>query len=75
MTPVDAIYQGGVFKPLGPVDVAENATVRLHVEPVPARDVRAWAEKARANRQRLFEQHGYYPDISKEIAEDRARDE
>ena len=38
MTTVEAVYQDGVFKPVGPVTLPENQRVRLQVEPVePAR--------------------------------------
>ena len=30
---IDAIYEGGVFKPLGPVSLSESQQVRLIIEP------------------------------------------
>ncbi len=30
---IDAIYEGGVFKPLGPVGLSESQPVRLIIEP------------------------------------------
>jgi len=32
--PIDAIYEEGVFKPLGPVHLNEHQPVRLTIEPV-----------------------------------------
>jgi predicted DNA-binding antitoxin AbrB/MazE fold protein len=75
MTPIDAIYQGGVFRPLEPVDLAENLQVRLSIHLPPATGLVAWREQARAFRQGLFEKYGCFPDMALEIAADRARDE
>lgn len=36
---IDAIYEGGVFKPLGPVGLSESQQVRLTIEP-PTQDMR-----------------------------------
>jgi hypothetical protein len=36
--PFEAVYQDGVFRPTGPVDVPPGATVRLVVVPVPPPD-------------------------------------
>ena len=43
-TTVEAIYQGGVFKPVEEVILPENQRVRLQVDPVPVTDFRAWLE-------------------------------
>jgi predicted DNA-binding antitoxin AbrB/MazE fold protein len=76
MTRIDAIFQGGVFKPLEPVNLPENERVQLEVvKPVPEPEIPAWAERARRLRQKLFERHGYFPDIALEIREDRERDD
>ena len=42
MAPIEAVYQNGVFKPLTPVALPENQTVRLCIEPVATADVRTW---------------------------------
>ncbi|MBX9579859.1 MAG: antitoxin family protein [Gemmataceae bacterium] len=34
--PFEAVYQDGVFRPTGPVDVPPGATVRLAVVPAPS---------------------------------------
>lgn len=33
MSTVDAIYEDGVFRPVGPVDLPEHSRVRVHFEP------------------------------------------
>jgi predicted DNA-binding antitoxin AbrB/MazE fold protein len=76
MTTVEAVYQGGVFKPTGAVDLPDNQRVRLQVEPVSAAAVeaRAWLEEARRFRDRIAARVGVLPDCTPEIAEDRRRD-
>ena len=34
MNQIEAIYENGVFRPLGPVELRDNELVRLSVEPV-----------------------------------------
>ena len=53
MSMVEAVYQHGVFKPLGEVTLAENQRVRLHVEPNATSDWQAWLEQVRGFQQRL----------------------
>ena len=73
MTQVDAIYQNGVFKPLQDVGLPENQRVRLSVQPVEARDVRAWLAEVQELQQRIIAERGYFPDSAADIAEDRRR--
>ena len=73
MSQVEAIFQNGVFKPLQDVRLPENQRVRLNVEPVPVADIDAWLAEVREMRQRHFSQHGYFPDSTQDIAEDRQR--
>jgi predicted DNA-binding antitoxin AbrB/MazE fold protein len=70
MSQIQAVFQGGVFRPLEPVDVMENQRVVLDVRPAHP-DV--WAE-ADALRERLRQKYGVFPDSTPEIAEDRMRD-
>jgi predicted DNA-binding antitoxin AbrB/MazE fold protein len=72
MSTVEAIYQHGVFKPLGQVALAENQRVRLHVEPAEAGDWQTWLEEARQLQQRLAAGRGRF-DSTEEIARDRRR--
>ena len=75
MIKVDAIYQGGIFKPLGEVGLRENQGVRLHIEPLEGNDVRAWLEEVQRLQQRIIDERGYFPDSTPDIAADRARGE
>jgi predicted DNA-binding antitoxin AbrB/MazE fold protein len=38
-TKVKAIYEGGVFHPLEPLDLTEKTSVELTIEPLPQRSV------------------------------------
>lgn len=78
MQQVDAIFEDGVFKPVGPVVLEEKQRVRLNIEPVrntSPEAAKAWMERARAMRQRHFQKYGQHlPDSTPDIAEDRMRD-
>ena len=46
-TVIDAVYEGGVFRPLEPLECREHQRVRLHVEVLPESDAdRAWGTAA-----------------------------
>lgn len=75
MSTIEAIYQGGVFKPLGEVTLHENQRVQLHVHPIEEKDVRAWLERVNHRHQQIIETQGYFPDSTPDMAADRARDE
>jgi predicted DNA-binding antitoxin AbrB/MazE fold protein len=79
MFTVEAVYQGGVFRPIGEVKLEENQRVRLVIEPekppmTPA-ELQAWLEQIRAFRQKIYDRNGGpLPDSALSIAEDRMRD-
>jgi predicted DNA-binding antitoxin AbrB/MazE fold protein len=73
MTQIDALYQNGVFKPLQDVGLPENQRVRLTVQPLAPADVQAWLTHVRERRQRIMGERGYFPDSTRDIAEDRRR--
>lgn len=73
MTHVDAIYQNGVFKPMQDVGLPENQRVRLGVQPVEVGDALAWPTRVQERRERITAKHGYCPDSTLDIAEDRRR--
>jgi predicted DNA-binding antitoxin AbrB/MazE fold protein len=76
MTTIEAIYQGGVFKPLGEVSIAENQRVKIIVEPdAPAAtpEPPEWLAQAQAHQREFVAQYGYLPDSTPLIAEDRRR--
>ncbi len=74
MTSIEAIYQGGVFRPVGAIELPEGQRVRLRVEPL-ARDADedAWWEETRQHRQKLLDKYGVFPDSTPDIAADRMR--
>ena len=49
MTTIQAIYENGVFRPLGPVDLPEGSSVRVVVEPAAVDQRRSppWGEGLR----------------------------
>ncbi len=75
MSEVEAVYEDGVFKPLGKVDLTEHQRVRLSIRAVDPGDWKAWLERVQEVQRRFIEQHGYLPDSTPEIRADRYRDE
>jgi predicted DNA-binding antitoxin AbrB/MazE fold protein len=74
MARADAIYQDGVFRPLGPVNLAENQRVALSVEPIRQQeDALAWIKSVKKLRQQVAERCGILPDSTLDIAADRTR--
>jgi predicted DNA-binding antitoxin AbrB/MazE fold protein len=45
---IEAIYEGGVFKPLSPVALSEHQQVRITIEPAPEDPRQALIERLRA---------------------------
>lgn len=74
MSQIEAIYQNGVFKPLGEVNVRENERVRLSIEPVARPDLLEWLQTVQQHQKEFVAKHGYLPDSTPDIAEDRMRD-
>jgi predicted DNA-binding antitoxin AbrB/MazE fold protein len=74
MSRIEAIFQGGVFKPLGAVELPENQRVTLTVQPVEREDVTTWLTRVQELHRQFIAQHGYLPDSTPDIAEDRMRD-
>ena len=73
MSQVEAIYQDGVFKPLGAVELQPNQRVLLQVEPVAAGSLQQWLREVADLHERFVAKRGYLPDSTAEIAEDRKR--
>lgn len=73
---IEAIYQGGVFKPEGAVHLRENQRVRLSVEPAEAKDWSTWLEEVKRAQQAVLDRRAGIPlpDSTADIAEDRMRD-
>jgi predicted DNA-binding antitoxin AbrB/MazE fold protein len=72
MKTVEAIYTGGVFKPIDPVTIPENQRVRLTIEPV---DPTSWLNAVQEFQRQLVASHGVLPDSTPDIAADRRRHE
>lgn len=75
MAAVEAIYQGGVFKPLGEVCLPENQRVLLNIETPSGQDVAAWLAEVRQFQEQIITARGFFPDSTLDIAADRVRDE
>ena len=75
MTPIEAVYQNGVFKPLEAVPFQENQRVRLSIQPVEASNVPNWLAEVQRLQQQIVGQRGLFPDSTSDIAADRIRDE
>lgn len=75
MNTVEAIYSGGVFKPLNQVTIPENQRVRLTIEPTQPSDSSKWLDSIREFQERIVASHGVLPDSTSDIAADRRRDE
>ena len=72
---IDAVYVGGVLKPLAEVDLKENECVRLTATPLPLPPhVVKWMLETAAFRKECFEKYGYFPDSAETVAADRRRD-
>ncbi len=74
MTQIEAIYQGGVFKPLNEVQLNENQRVTLTVQPSDPASVLAWLKEMQEFHREFTAKHGYLPDSTPDIAEGRMRD-
>jgi len=73
MTTIEAIYENGVFRPLGEVGLPENQRVKLDVQPINS-DAVAWFAEMRRAREEIAAKYGPFPDTTAMIAEDRRRD-
>ncbi len=75
MKQIEAIYQGGVFKPLGEVPFSENQKVRLAIQAVDGNDLLSWLREVQLLQKQIIDRRGNFPDSTPDIAADRARDE
>ena len=74
MNEVEAIYENGVFRPLQPVGIREHQRVRLSYQTVEVEDALKWLEEVKEHQRQYIAKHGYLPDSTPLIAEDRMRD-
>ena len=75
LTSIDAIYSGGVFRPIKAVDLPENQCVRLYVASHEPLGVVEWLSAVREHRRNIEARHGILPDSTDDIHADRYRDE
>jgi predicted DNA-binding antitoxin AbrB/MazE fold protein len=75
MKTVEAIYTGGVFKPMEQVTMPENQRVRLTIEPTEPSESSGWLDAVREFQRQLVASHGVLPDSTPDIAADRRRHE
>lgn len=73
-TTVEAVYQGGVFKPVRPVDLPENQRVQVRIDAIRAENIQDWLTAVEEWQKDFVARHGYLPDSTYLIAEDRMRD-
>jgi predicted DNA-binding antitoxin AbrB/MazE fold protein len=74
MAQIEAIFQGGVFKPLSEVKLPENQRVTIEVQPIETEDINTWLARIQEMHRQFVEKHGYLPDSTPLIAGDRMRD-
>lgn len=53
MATVEAVFQNGVFRPVGEVALPENQRVRLQVEPITPTDFQVWLDRVREHQQQI----------------------
>ena len=72
---VDAVFAGGVFRPLGDVSTTENQRVRLTIQPMNTPAQSDWLTEVTDFQRQVTDRHGTLPDCAPQIAADRQRDE
>jgi predicted DNA-binding antitoxin AbrB/MazE fold protein len=72
---IEAIYQGGVFRPLREVHLPENQRVLLNVQLPAGAEVSTGRAEARVFRQKIIVERDSFPASTSDIAADRVRDE
>ena len=73
MSIIEAVYRNGVFEPLEPVNLREEVRVQVHVDSNQKEAMEEWIKKANALKEEFVRKHGYLPDSTPDIAEDRLR--
>jgi predicted DNA-binding antitoxin AbrB/MazE fold protein len=74
MERVEAVFEGGAFRPLTAVHFVEGQRVHLIVEAVHPRDAETWFERAAERHRQTLERRGPFPDSTVDIREDRERE-
>ena len=73
MSQIEAIYRHGVFEPLEPVNLHEEQRVRLQIDSSDKDTPEEWLARVKKHHAEFVEKHGYLPDSTLDIAEDRMR--
>ena len=62
MSHVEAIFRGGVFQPLGRVDLRENQRVRISFQAADTESVEGWVQEVARLHRPVVERIGTLPD-------------
>jgi predicted DNA-binding antitoxin AbrB/MazE fold protein len=73
MNQIEAIFQDGVFKPLGHVVLPDQQRVRLDFCTVEEPDARIWLDEVQRLQRRILDADRVFPDSTPDIAADRTR--
>jgi hypothetical protein len=73
MSRIDAINRGGVFEPLGPVNLSEEQRVQLSFEPANWESPQAWLNRVKPMQAVIVQRQGFLPESAPDIAADRKR--
>jgi predicted DNA-binding antitoxin AbrB/MazE fold protein len=72
MSIIEAVYRHGVFEPLKPVNLPEEQRVEVRLVWHESA-LKNWIREAEAMQGEFVKKHGYLPDSTPDIAEDRMR--
>jgi predicted DNA-binding antitoxin AbrB/MazE fold protein len=75
MHSIEAVYEGGVFRPLGEVQCRENQRVYLTIELAQRAPCDRWLTAVQDFQRQLIANHGVLPDSTPDISADRRRHE
>jgi predicted DNA-binding antitoxin AbrB/MazE fold protein len=75
MHTIEAVYEDGVFRPLGEVQCKEHERVRITIEVADRTHSASWLDAVRDFQRQVIANHGVLPDSTADIANDRRRHE
>jgi predicted DNA-binding antitoxin AbrB/MazE fold protein len=75
MHSIEAVYEDGVFRPLGKVQCKEHERVHLTIELTQRAQSDCWLTAVQEFQHQLIANHGVLPDSTPDIAADRHRHE
>jgi len=71
MTTIEAVYSGGVFKPVDTVNLPENQRVRIYIESRDGLSIAEVLAASREHRRKMEARHGLLPDSTEIIRASR----